>query len=107
MDNERLEIIELLAFLITMFIVGVIGIVLYQEITFGEHTGTVVDKQYHSAYVSYTSSYVNGSHISIPTPHPQRWTIKIQKNSKTLWIDVSAKEYNELNVGDCYNCENR
>lgn len=104
MNNEGFEIIELLAVLMTSFIVLVIGIALYQEISFGEHAGTIVDKQYHAAYVSYTNSNVNGNYISIPITHPQRWTIKIQKNSKTLWIDVSEKEYNELNVGDCYNC---
>lgn len=104
MNNKGLEIIELLAFLMIMFIILIIGITLYQEINFGEHTGTIVDKQYHASYVSYTSSYVNGSHINIPTTHPQRWSIKLQKNEKTLWIDISEKEYNELNVGDCYNC---
>ncbi len=106
MNNKGFEIIELLAVLMIMFIVVVIGITLYQEINFGEHTGIIVDKQYHSAYVSYTSSYVNGSHISIPTTHPQRWSIKLQKKEKTLWIDISEKEYNELKIGDCYNCRN-
>lgn len=104
MNNKGFEIIELLVVLMISSIVLMIGITFYQEINFGEHTGNIVDKQYYAAYVSYTDSNVNGNYISIPTTHPQRWTIKIQKNSKTLWIDVSEKEYNELNVGDCYNC---
>ena len=105
MNNKGFEIIEILAVLMIFSIVLIIGIAFYQEINFGEHTGIIVDKQYHASYVSYTDSNVNGSHISIPATHPQRWTIKIQKNNKTLWIDVSEKEYNELNVGDCYNCK--
>lgn len=100
-------IIELLAVLMLSSIVLIIVVALYQEISFGKHTGTIVDKRYHAAYVSYTSSNVNGSYVHIPTTYPQRWTVKIQKNNKTLWIDVSEKEYNKLNVGDCYNCENK
>ena len=104
MNNKGFEIIELLAVLITLAIILIIGIALYQEINFEKHTGIIVDKQYHASYVSYTSSYVNGSHINIPITHPQRWSIKLQKSEKTLWIDISEKEYNELKIGDCYNC---
>lgn len=104
MNNKGFEIIELLVVLMISSVVLMIGITFYQEINFGEHIGTIVDKQYHAAYVSYTNSNVNGNYISIPTTHPQSWTIKIQKGNKTLWIDVSEEEYNELNVGDCYNC---
>lgn len=104
MNNKGFEIIELLVVLMISSVVLMIGITFYQEINFGEHIGTIVDKQYHAAYVSYTNSNVNGNYISIPTTYPQSWTIKIQKGNKTLWIDVSEEEYNELNVGDCYNC---
>ena len=64
-----------------------------------------IDKEYHSAWVSYTSSYVNGSTISIPVTHPQSWSIKIQKDDKDLWIDISESEYNQIKIGDCYQCK--
>lgn len=106
MNNKGFEIIELLAVVMILVVALVIGITFYQEIDFGKHTGTIIDKQYHSAYVSYSTSYVNKSYINISTTHPARWSIKIQKKNKTLWIDVSSKEYSKLKIGDCYNCKN-
>lgn len=107
MDNKGVGFIEIMAFLVTGFIVLIITVLLYKSITFGAHTGIVIDKRYSASYVGYTSSDVDGNIIRIPTTYPQTWSIKIQKDNKTLWINVTEKEYNELSIGDCYNCQNR
>ena len=107
MNNKIFKLSAVMIFLITGFMVLIIAILMYKNITFGARTGIVIDKQYQASYVGYTSSDVDGNTIRIPTTYPQTWSIEIQKDNKTLWIEVSEKEYNELKIGDCYNCENR
>lgn len=101
--NKR-GFIEIIAIFFIGFIILLISFVFYKEYSFGAKQGIVIDKEYHSAWVSYTSSYVNGSTISIPVTHPQSWSIRIQKDDKDLWIDVSESEYNQIDIGDCYQC---
>ena len=103
--NKKVFIIESICILFIIFVVALIGISIYQNVSFGTKQGIVVDKQYHAPWISYNTSYVNGNHISIPVTHPQSWSIKIKKDDKELWIDVSENEYNNLSIGDCYNCE--
>lgn len=98
-------IIEAIAVLTMIGIFSLIGIIIYKNISFGTKQGIVIDKQYHAPWVSYNTSNVNGNHISIPVTHPQSWSIKIKKDDKELWIDVSENEYNNLSIGDCYNCD--
>lgn len=102
--NKKGFLIESIAVLIIISIVAIIGIGIYKNITFGAKQGIVIDKQYNSPWVSYNTSNVNGNHISIPVTHPQSWSIKIKKDDRELWIDVSENEYNSLSIGDCYNC---
>ncbi len=97
--------IEIFAILFIALVFFLIGFMIYKNVSFGTKQGIVIDKEYHSAWVSYTSSYVNGSTISIPVTHPQSWSIKIQKDDKNLWIEVSESEYNQINIGDCYQCK--
>lgn len=104
MNNKGFSIIEVLAILLIIFVVLIIVVPIYQEYSFGEHTGTVIDKRYSAAYTTSTTSHVNGSHINIPTTHPEKWQIKLQKDDMTLWVDISESEYNEIKIGDCYNC---
>lgn len=105
MNKRGFIFIEILAILMIVAIVGLIGLSIYQDVSYGKKTGVIIDKEYHASWVGYSTSYVNGRSINIPVTHPQRWTIRIQKDNKDLWIDVSENEYNSLNIGDCYNCE--
>ncbi len=104
MKKNGFVFIEILAILMIVGILGLIGYAVYQEASFGTKTGVIIDKKYHASWVSYSTSYVNGSTINVPVTHPQSWSIKIQKGNKDLWIDVSESEYNNLSIGDCYNC---
>lgn len=104
MNNKGFSIIEILSILLIIFVILIILVAFYQEYSFGEHAGTVIDKRYNAAYTSYTTSYVNGSNINIPTTYPERWEIKLQKDGQTLWVDVPESEYTKIKIGDCYNC---
>lgn len=105
MNNDKFEIYEIVFILVPIFMILIVSIFLYKEYSFGKHTGTVIDKQYQAAYVSYTSSNIDGGTLRMPTVYPERWLIKIEKDNKSIWIDVSEKEYYELKIGDCYNCQ--
>ncbi len=100
-DFEGLSVSEIIMALTVVLTVLIIVIAFSKELSFGEYSGIVVDKQYQAAFVTYTSSNV----ISIPTTYPERWTIKLQKDNKALWVNVSEKEYEEIKIGDCYNCQ--
>lgn len=102
--NNKGFLIQSIAILIIIAIIAIIGISIYQNVSFGTKQGIVIDKQYNAPWISYNTSYVNGNHIIIPVTHPQTWSIKIKKGDKELWIDVSENEYNNLSIGDCYNC---
>lgn len=97
--------IEIIGILFIAFVFLLIGFIFYKDVSFGTKQGIVIDKKYHSAWISYNTSYVNGSSISIPVTHPESWSIKIKKDDKELWIDISENEYNQINIGDCYQCE--
>lgn len=103
MSKKGFSIIELIAVLVILFVIGIIAIPIYQDINFGTKTGTVIDKKYSSAWVGSQTSYVNGKHINIPVTYPEKWQIKIQKDNKTIWVDISETEYNQLKIGDVYN----
>lgn len=107
MKQKGFILIEILAILVILLIVGVIGYSIYEEVSFGAKTGVIIDKKYHASWVGFQTSRVNNVTINIPVTHPQSWSIKIQKDNKELWIDVSESEYNSLNIGDCYNCREK
>ncbi len=100
---------EVLAVIITGFVIIVIlgisillGCCIKQEIDYGTKEGIVIDKQYHSAYSTYSYS----KEIVIPQYHPENWQIKIQKEiageNKSIWISVDSITYHQLNIGDYY-----
>lgn len=103
--NKKGFVIESIVILVIVAIAAIVAIDIYQNVSFGVKTGIVVDKEYHSSWVSYNTSYSSNTHLSIPVTHPERWSIKIKKEDKELWIDVSENEYNNLSIGDCYNCK--
>lgn len=105
MNNDKFEIYEIVFILVPIFMILIVSIFLYKEYAFGTHIGTVIDKKYQAAYVNYTSSDIDGGTFRMPTMYPERWSIKIEKDNKAIWIDVSKEEYNELKIGDCYNCQ--
>lgn len=103
-EMNKKGFIEIVSIFLIAIVSSLIGFMIYKEVDFGTKQGIVIDKKYHSAWVSYSSSFVNGGTISIPVTHPQSWSIRIQKDDKDLWIDVSESEYNQINIGDCYQC---
>ena len=107
MNNDKFEIYEIVFILVPIFMILIVSIFFYKEYSFGNHTGIVIDKQYQAAYVIYTSSDIDCGTLRMTTRYPERCLIKIEKDNKSIWIDVSEKEYYELKIGDCYNCQEK
>lgn len=91
-------LIGILATLIILGVIFIIAITVYKEISFGEYYGKIVNKRYSPSYYSRsdnTSQY-----------HGASYQFQLEKDGKRLWINVSASEYDNLTIGDCYNkCE--
>lgn len=52
--------IEIVSIFLIAIVSSLIGFMIYKEVSFGTKQGIVIDKKYHSAWVSYSSSFVNG-----------------------------------------------
>ena len=99
---------------VIMIIAGIIlGIELYSlasSMDYGIKQGIVIDKNYSSAhtYTSYTTSYVGNGTIRIPYQEyvDEMYRIRIEKvedgKTKNTWFEVTAEEYNNLQIGDRY-----
>ena len=102
MKSERAEVLEIVVISIAIIlIVGLFALIGYQiknEMNYGIKEGTVIDKDYDSAYTSYI--YING--MMIPQYHGESWQIKIQKDDKELWISVDELTYHDYEIGDYY-----
>ena len=102
MKGERAEVLEIVVISIAIIlIVGVfalIGCQIKNEMDYGIKEGTVIDKDYDSAYTSYI--YIN--RMMIPQYHGESWKIKIQKEDKELWISVDEITYHNYEIGDYY-----
>lgn len=89
---------------------SMIGYAIYEDIDYGTKQGVVVDKKYVKAYTytTYTTTIVGKSLIQVPYQGyvPEKYKIKIEKvdnyKTKSIWIEVIAEEYNNLNIGDSY-----
>ena len=102
----------IISFTIILIIVifGTIGYSIYTNIDYGAKQGIIVDKKYNGAYTytEYSTSYIGNSTIQIPQQRyvPEMYQIKIQKTegekTKSIWIEVTAEEYNNLKISDNY-----
>lgn len=97
----------------SLIVFGIFGLFIYaciDEASYGIKQGIVLDKQYESAhtYTAYTTSYIGNDTIRIPHQEyvSEKYKIKIQKTednkTKSIWIEVTPEEYNNLNIGDSY-----
>ena len=106
MKNEKGEILEILIITITIITIMstflIIGIIIKNNIEYGTKEGTVIDKNYTSAYTTMQTS----GNITFPQYHPENYSIKIQKEvegkEKSIWINVDQITYHNINVGDYY-----
>lgn len=96
--------VEIIAILIMILVFAIIGYAVYSDVSFGTKRGTVIDKRYNAQWISYTTSTTSNGSINIPVAHPESYQIKIKKDNKELWIDVDSNTYNNINIGDCYQC---
>jgi len=78
------------------------------------HSGYVTRKEYHPAYTTSTTTntcYSRDSKgictFSMPSTtvnhFPERYTLSLQLDDKTGWVDVSPGEYESYEIGDYYN----
>lgn len=103
MKSEKGNIImTIIVVLIILVVVGAFGYAIYEDINYGVKEGTVIDKRYSSAYTTWNPIYNGKTTTSYPIYHPPEWNIKIQKEEKDIWIEVTEQEYNNLKVGDYY-----
>lgn len=92
-----------------LMIIGVIGISIYEEVSFGEKEGIIIDKYYKQAYT--TTSMMMCGKVMIPRiiHHPETWNFKIEKEidgeKKSITITVSEDIYNKYNIGEYFKKE--
>lgn len=71
-------------------------------------TGTVVEKDYHPAWVQIQTQChtVGKSTVCVPNNiyHSESWSLKVrdQADAKTHWVDVSEQDYNSSAVGSSF-----
>lgn len=98
-------IITIMAILVIVTIFGLIAIGIKQDIDYGIKEGQVIDKSYQSAYTTMSTS----GNITIPQYHPERYSIKIQKDiegkTKSIWISVDKDTYHSISIGEYYGKE--
>lgn len=98
-------IITIMTILVIVTIFGLIAIEIKQDIDYGIKEGQVIDKSYQSAYTTMSTS----GNITIPQHHPERYSIKIQKDiegkTKSIWISVDKDTYHSISIGEYYGKE--
>ena len=106
MRNEKGEVLEalivIIAIIITIAMIAMIVILIKNDIEYGTKEGTVIYKNYTSAY----TTMMRSGNITFPQYHPESYSIKIQKEvegkEKSIWINVDQTTYHNINVGDYY-----
>jgi len=83
---------------IFLFIVGMIGLSVYQYFT-DIQEGVVTSKEYHPPETRCTTD--SDGHTSCTT-YPEYWTVDIAYRGQTATWSVSEGEYNQLDQGDWY-----
>lgn len=101
---EAFFIILFVALLILL--VSLIGIMIYQNVSYGEKEGTITNKYYKGPYT--TTSYMMSGKVMIPITnyHSESWNFELQKEvkgkTKNITIEVAQDIYNQYNIGDYF-----
>lgn len=109
--SEKIAIIIVVIGMLIVF--GIFDLIIYtgiKEANYGIKQGIVIDKQYTSehTYTEYSVSHIGNETIKIPYQKyvAEKYKIKIQKTvdgkQKSIWIEITQDEYNNLNIGDSY-----
>lgn len=112
MKNEKglVEIILIIAVIaiLAILIIGT-GAIIYEDISYEEKEGIIIDKYYKKAYT--TTSVMMCGKVMVPRTihYPETWNFKIEKEidgkKKSITITVSEDTYNLYNIGDYYKKE--
>lgn len=102
-------IIGLLIWLVTLLLLGVCFLGCYWLVdNVGqpdfEKNGVIVGKHYSPAYT--TTNYIYSGKVLIPQTirHPESWSVCVQLDDATNWINVNSYFYNNSNNGDSTHC---
>lgn len=102
MRSEKAEILEILLVggllvIVLIMLVMVINSIKY-EIDFGVKEGIIIDKEHSPAY----KTFVYSGKVLVPVHHAEKWQLKIEKESKELWVNVDKKTYHNYQIGEFY-----
>lgn len=96
----------ILILVLILLLVGIIGIAIYEDVSYGDKEGTIINKYYKEPYT--TTSYVMSGRILVPITdhHAESWNFELQKEiegkNKTITIEVTKDIYYQYNVGDYF-----
>lgn len=83
-----------------------IGVLIYEEVSFGEKEGTIIDKYYKEAYTTHSMMMCGKVMVPRTVHHKESWNFKIEKEihgkKKSITVKVSEDIYNQYNIGDYY-----
>lgn len=95
--------------LIVAFLVLRLIVVVYNEVSFGEKEGIIIDKYYREAHTSHSMMYIGKSMIPKTTHHKESWNFKIEKEidgeKRSITVKVNEDTYNQYNIGDYFKKE--
>lgn len=101
------EIIFVIIFILFLIaLISAIGIIIYQNVSYGEKEGTIINKYYKEPYT--TTSYIMSGKVMVPITHrhPESWNFELQKEvegkNKTITIEVAQDIYDKYNIGDYF-----
>ena len=92
--------------LLLIVLISMLGIAIYQDVSYGDREGTIINKYYKEPYT--TTSYMTSGKMMIPITnyHSETWNFKLEKEvegkSKTITIEVSPDVYEQYNIGDYF-----
>lgn len=97
--GDILEIFMISSFIALLtFVFVIIGVAVKQDMDYGVKEGTVTDKQYHAGY----TTYIYSGKVMFPSYHPEGWSLKIEKENKSIWITVDQVTYHNYEIGSYY-----
>lgn len=109
MKSEKgfIEAVFVILFVVLLILlVSLIGIMIYQNVSYGEKEGTIINKYYKEPYT--TTSYMMSGKVMMPITnyHSESWNFELQKEAegkvKNITIEVSQDIYNQYDIGDYF-----
>lgn len=109
MKDEKgfVEIVLIIVFIVFLIlIVSLIGSMIYQNVSYGEKEGRIINKYYKDPYT--TTTYVMSGKVMIPISnhHSESWNFELQKEvdgkNKTTTVEVSQDIYNQYDIGEYF-----